>query len=142
MQTSIHFALWEWIAQCASVTKLFFNFSGAEDSDTVIATSGDIVLTEFIDGSERRRYSFELIRYLPATFSPNDPGNIAMLEDVEAIVKWARQQADDGNLPVLPEGCFAEELRVLDENAGYATAQDENIAKYMIPFALDYIRKG
>ena len=28
----------------------------------------------------------------------------------------------------------------LDEYAGYVTAQNENTARYMIPFALDYIK--
>lgn len=138
MKRSIHIALWEWIVQCASITKLFFNFSGTEDSDTAIATAGDTLLEEYIDGGQRRRYSFELIRYLPATFEPNDPGNIEMLEDVEAIIAWVREQADAGNLPVFPDGCTAEEIVVLDEYAGYAAAQDENMAKYMIPFAIDY----
>ena len=67
MNTSIHLALWEWFAQCAAITKLFFNFSGTEDADTVISTSGDVVMESYIDGSQRRRYSFELIRYLPTT---------------------------------------------------------------------------
>jgi hypothetical protein len=140
MNKSIHIALWDWFLQCAAITKLFFNFSGAKDEDTVISTSGDMVLETYIDGSERRRYSFELIRYLPTTFEPNDSGNIDMLEDVEAIVDWARKQAAEGNLPALPDGCNAEELVVLDQYAGYADAQDGSMAKYMIPFAIDYMK--
>ena len=140
MTKGIHLALWEWFAQCASITKLFFNFSGTEDSDTAIATSGDSALETYIDGSQRRRYSFELIRYLPVTFEPNDTGNIDMLEDVEAIVEWVRTQAAQGNLPALPDGCTAEDIMVLDEYAGYTAPADENIAKYMIPFAMDYMK--
>lgn len=141
MTKGIHLALWEWFAQCASITKLFFNFSGTADADTAIATSGDIVLENYIDGGQRRRYSFELIRYLPVTFEANDTGNIEMLEDVEAIIQWAREQTAAGNLPILPEGCTAEDISVLDTYAGYVVSQDENMAKYMIPFALDY-QKG
>ena len=140
MNTSIHNALWEWFAQCAAITKLFFNFSGTEDEATVISTAGDIALETYIDGSQRRRYSFELIRYLPATFEPNDPGNIAMLEDVEAIIAWVHEQAVSGNLPAFPEGYAAEEISVLDEYAGFAVAQDGSMAKYMIPFAIDYMK--
>lgn len=140
MNTSIHNALWEWFAQCASITKLFFNFSGTEDEATVISTAGDIVLGTYIDGSQRRRYSFELIRYLPATFKPNDPGNIAMMEDVEAIIEWVHEQAASGNLPAFPTGCAVEEISVLDEYAGSVVGQDDNMAKYMIPFAIDYMK--
>jgi hypothetical protein len=140
MTNSIHNAMWEWFGQCAYITKLFFNFSGTEDSDTVIATAGDMVLEDYIDGSQRRRYSFELIRYLPAIFSANDTGNIMMMEDVETIVAWVKQQAADGNLPQLPDGYQAEDITALDEYAGVAVARDENTAKYMIPFALDYVK--
>lgn len=141
MNTSIHLALWEWFAQCASITKLFFNFSSTEDAATVIATAGDVVLETYIDGSQRRRYSFELVRYLPASFEANDPSNIEMLEDVEAITEWVREQSTAGDLPVLPEGFAAEAINVLDEYAGFVAGQDGNMAKYMIPFAIDY-QKG
>jgi excinuclease UvrABC helicase subunit UvrB len=50
LNSSIHQALWEWFAQCAAITKLFFNFSGTDDTDTVISTSGDVVLTNYLDG--------------------------------------------------------------------------------------------
>ena len=141
MKTSIHLALWEWFAQCASITKLFFNFGSTEDAATVIATAGDVVLETYIDGSQRRRYSFELIRFLPASFEANDTSNIEMLEDIEVISNWVQDQAAAGNLPVLPDGYSAEDINVLDEYAGYVAGQDGDMAKYMIPFAIDY-QKG
>jgi hypothetical protein len=98
------------------------------------------MLDEYIDGSQHRRYSFELSRYCPITFIQNDPGNIDMLEDAQAIARWVEEQNDAGNLPELPDGCTAESVIVLDEYAGYKTALDTNTAKYMIPFALDYMK--
>ena len=138
--TSIHDALWEWFLQCAKITKLYFNFSGTDDGDTAIATSGDTLTAEYIDGSQRRQYAFDLVRYLPFTDAENDAGNVAMLEDVEAISHWVEEQNDAGNLPEFPNSCTAESVRVLDEYAGYVAAQDESCAKYMIPFAIDYIK--
>ena len=138
--TSIHDALWEWFLQCAKITKLYFNFSGTDDGDTAIATSGDTLIAEYIDGSQRRQYAFDLVRYLPFTDAENDAGNVAMLEDVEAISHWVEEQNDAGNLPEFPNSCTAESVRVLDEYAGYVAAQDESCAKYMIPFAIDYIK--
>lgn len=140
MTDSIHAALWDWFLQCSAITKLFFNFSSTKDSDTVIATAGDVVLDEYIDGSQHRRYSFELSRYCPITFIQNDPGNIDMLEDAQAIALWVEEQNEAGNLPVLPNGYAAESVTVLDEYAGYSSATDENTAKYMIPFALTYMK--
>lgn len=138
--TSIHDALWEWFLQCAKITKLYFNFSGTDDGDTAIATSGDTLIEEYIDGSQRRQYAFDLVRYLPFTEIENDAGNVAMLEDVEAISRWVEEQNDAGNLPEFPDGSTAERVRVLDEYAGYVAAQDDSRAKYMIPFAIDYLK--
>ena len=138
--TSTHDALWRWFVGCASITKLYFNFSGAADGDTAITTSGDTLTEEYIDGSQRRQYAFDLVRYLPFTEVENDAGNVAMMEDVDAIINWAEEQNAAGNLPELPDGYAAESVRVLDEYAGYVAAQDESRAKYMIPFAIDYIK--
>lgn len=141
MTSSIHSALWEWLAGCATITKLFFNFSGQEDGDTAIATAGDTLLEDYIDGSQRRRYAFELIRYLPASFAANDDSNVLRMEDVDGIVAWVQQQNDDGAFPTFPAGYTVESVGVLEEGAGYVAAQDQNVAKYMIPFAIDYIKE-
>lgn len=140
MTDSIHAALWEWFSQCSTITKRFFNFSTAENSDTVISTAGDVLLQDFIDDSQQRRYSFELSRFCPVTFTANDPGNVEMLEDVQTISKWVEDQNALGNLPILPNEYCAERIFVLDEYAGIVTAQNSNTAKYMIPFALDYTK--
>ena len=138
--TSIHDALWEWFLQCSGIAKLFFNFSGQADGDTAIATAGDTLIEEYIDKSQRRQYSFELVRFLPITFTENDPGNVAMMEDVETIAEWVRQQCAAGNYPEFPEGYAVEDICILDSAIGYVAAQDENMAKYMIPFAIEYTK--
>lgn len=141
MTESIHEALWEWFLTCPAVKRLYFNFSGTEDGATVISPSGDTLLEEYIDGSQRRRYAFELIFYLPAAFDANDPSNVDMLEEAESVADWVRAQNDDGAFPVFPAGKTVENVGVLDESAGYAAAQNEEKAKYMIPFAIDYMKE-
>lgn len=138
MTDSIHAALWEWFSACAEITKLFFNFDTAEDSATTITTAGDTLIDDYIDGSQRRQYAFELTYCCPISFALNDPSNIDMLEDAQAIAEWALEQNNIGNLPALPDGMTAEGIAALDEYAGYATMLDENIARYRIPFALTY----
>lgn len=140
MTESIHAALWEWFAQCQTITRRFFNFSSANDEDTVIATAGDTLLEEYIDGSQRRRYAFEISHFCPITFEQNSTGNIDMLEEAQAVAHWVNEQTADGNLPQLPAGYTAESIDVLDEYAGYATAVNVNIAKYMIPMAMTYTK--
>ena len=80
------------------------------------------------------------MRFLPFTEIENDSGNVAMMEDVDAIIQWVEEQNAAGNLPEFPNSCAAESVRVLNEYAGYVAAQDESCAKYMIPFAIDYIK--
>ena len=55
--TSIHDALWEWFLQCAKITKLYFNFSGTDDGDTAIATSGDTLIVDAQCGGALQLYS-------------------------------------------------------------------------------------
>lgn len=137
---SIHAALWEWFARCAEITRLFFNFSGENDGDTAIATSGDTLIEEFIGGMQRRRYAFELIRFLPLTTEANDPGNVEMMDDVERVIHWVRTQNEAGSFPRFPEGCAVESIDVLETSTGYVAATDESMAKYMIPFAIEYMK--
>lgn len=136
--TSIPAALWEWFEECASITKLFFTFADATAESTAISPAGDTLLEAYIDGSERRQYAFELIRFLPATFAPNDPGNVDMMEDVERIIDWVRDRDADGDYPLFPDGYIVESIVPLDQTTGFIAAQDLNLAKYMIPFAVTY----
>lgn len=140
MTDSIHSALWDWFLQCEAITKLFFNFSTANDADVMISTAGDTLLEEYIDGGQRRRYAFELSRYCPITTQRNDDGNVEMMETLDEIIEWVEARNAAGELPVLPGGKTAESITLLDEYAGYVVAQDENIARYMIPFAIDYVK--
>lgn len=138
MTTSIHAALWDWLLGCASITRLFFNFGEAADGSTGILTTGDMLLDEYIDGTQLRRYTFDLVRFLPIGWSANDAGNVEMMEDVDAIVDWMEQQSDAGAFPVFPAGCTVERVALSDEGASYTDAQDENRARYIVPILIDY----
>ena len=140
MIKSIHSALWAWFGQCPNASKRFFNFATVENSATVIATAGDTLIEDYIDGSQLRRYSFELSWIGPFTTEKNDPGNVEILEEAQAIAEWVEEQIENGNYPEMPDGCVLDGMEVLEENAGYATALNENAAKYMIPMAINYIK--
>lgn len=139
--TSIPAGLWEWFADCAKITRLFFNFSDGADGATAIAPSGDTVLDDYIDGSQRRQYAFELIRFLPVSTEANDASNVEMLEEIESIREWAEAQSDEGKLPEMPPGRYAESVEVPETGTGYVALADENTAKYMIPFILTYTKE-
>lgn len=138
---SKHRALWEWFAGCSEIAKLFFNFSGSEDGDTAIITAGDTLIEEYVDGAQKRRYAFNLVRFVPITFLENDIGNVTMAEELEAIKNWVESQNDIGDLPKFSNPCTAESVEVLDSYTGEIAAHNDNIAKYMMPFAITYIKE-
>lgn len=141
MTDSIPAGLWAWFQSCTQITRLFFNFSDDQSESTAISPSGDTLLEDYIDGSQRRQYAFEVVRFLPASEQPNDPGNVEMMEDVERLVEWVREQDAAGEYPEMPDGCFAEGVQTLETSTGYVAMQSEGKAKYMLPFALTYIKE-
>lgn len=141
MIDSIPAGLWKWFKSCAQITRLFFNFSDDKSGATAISPAGDTLLEDYIDGSQRRQYAFDLVRFLPLSTAPNDASNVEMIEDVESIVDWAREQDAAGNYPEMPSGCFADGVQTLETSTGYVAMEDQNMAKYMIPFALTYVKE-
>ena len=118
---SRHDAVRDWLLQCPSIPKLGFNFAEAADEATYIVPT-DTLLRSYID--------FETA------------SNIDMQEEMDALAEWVSEQNDAGNLPVFPKGCIVQEVEVLDTEAPYATPVDENLAKYMIPFAVNYLKEA
>mgnify|MGYP004732140501 FL=1 len=136
---SRHDAVRDWLLQCPSIPKLGFNFAEAADEATYIVPA-DTLLRSYIDGAQERTYAFQLVRFLPIDFETAD--NIDMQEEMDALADWVSEQNDAGNLPVFPKGCIVQEVEVLDTEAPYATPVDENLAKYMIPFAVNYLKEA
>lgn len=140
MATSKHDAVRDWLLTCPSLTKLGFLFGKAEIGGAIIIPS-DTQLSAYINGSEQRQYAFELAIYLPASYMAGD-GNIQQQEIVDGVAEWVSAQNSAGNLPAFPTGCQPIEARVLESEAPYIAAQDENVAKYVIPFAIDYYKEA
>ena len=136
---SIHRAIWEWMHECPSAGQLFFNFGDIKSGSTLMQPT-DTLIEEYIEGQQLRRYAVELIRFRPITFDANDTGNIDMLEQIDDIIAWLQEQEAEENYPELPEGMRVAAVRVLETEAGYAIANDGIIAKYMLPFTIEYFR--
>lgn len=136
---SRHDAVRDWLLQCPSIPKLGFNFAVAKDESTYIVPT-DTLLRSYIDGTQERTYSFQLVRFLPVDF--DNAGNINMQEEMDALADWVTEQNDAGNLPAFPGGCVVQDVEVLDTEAPYVTPMDENLAKYMIPFAVNYLKEA
>lgn len=139
MTESIHEAVMNWLRTCPHISGLCFNFGPFQDGATVVIPT-DSLREEYAGGAQERRYAFELTRCLPASFDPDDPGNVAMQAEMENISAWIAEQDRLKNYPAFPDGCIVGGVLPLDVSASYVAAQDENLAKYMMPFAIDYLK--
>ena len=140
MAASKHEAVWDWLMTCPHIGDLFFNASRAEDGNTQLVPSDQVVRT-FVDGSSERNYNCALTRFLPYTQDPNDLSNILALVDLEAVGTWVEAQNEARNFPEFPEGQTVNEIRYLPNESGYLVAQDYTQAKYMIQFQIEYLKE-
>ena len=139
MANDKHTAVWDWLRTCPHIGDMFFNASRAEDGNTELVPSDQVVAT-YIDGSTLRNYNCALNRYLHYSSDPNDTSNIEAVVDLEAVADWIDAQMDAGTLPEFP-GCAVNEARVLPNESGYMVAQDGTQAKYMLQFQIEYLKE-
>ena len=135
-----HSAVWQWLMTCPDIGDMFFNASRAEDGNTQLVPSDQVVST-YIDGSTLRNYNCALNRFLAYSNDPNDDSNIDAVVDLEAVASWIDAQMAAGTLPEFP-GCIVNEARVLPNESGYMVAQDGALAKYMLQFQIEYLKQA
>lgn len=137
---------------------LFFNFINAKPDYKQFVTIGNEsrVHKPFINGSVMKRYTFTLIDFRSATYQPipkmivttttdipeipNE--NVEELIDVQGIIDWVEQQADNRNFPNLGAKCVVDSMKVLTDNPvlnGVDTQVKPALAKYSFTIQLDYI---
>ncbi len=141
MATNKHDAVMAWLRTCPHIADLFFAFSHSDDGDTQLIPA-ESVIAEYIDGSTLRRYDCALTRFAACSFEPNDGANIEELMDFDRISEWIEAQYEAGNLPEFPAGETVQEISVLPNASGYFVAQDEDSAKLMIQFQIDYLKEA
>ncbi len=138
-----HDSVWEWLQDCPYIKDLFFNFSQADNGDTILmpmTAYNDETIESYIDGSSLNAYDFSLIRFEAYADTPNDTQNIAILADCEAIARWVDEQEALRNYPTFPSNCSVFEVKALPSNDGYLSAQDETGAKYTFQFRIIYLK--
>lgn len=101
-----------------------------------IFPDSDEEIDSYIDGTELRRYVCQItIR----KFSVDDAERLRNNEFLERLQIWFAKQKEKGNMPKLPEGCEADEIR-----SANAMLSDINITGnrgvYTIQIIMDYLR--
>lgn len=130
--------------------KLFFNFINGKDNDKQFVTVANdkSVNRPYIDGSVLKRYTFTIIDYRSVAYQAlvttagytNE--NVAEMLDVQAIMDWIEEQADNRNYPDFGDKCIIDEMRTLSDTPrlnGVDTNVNPALAKYSMSIQIDYL---
>lgn len=145
-------AIIDFLIQCPQIQSnpLFFNFIQAKDNNKQFVTvANDKSLNKpFIDGSVQKRFTFTIIDYRSVTYQaivkqagyPNE--NVEEMLDVQSILDWVTEQADNHNYPDFGADCQIDDMRTLTSEPnmnGVDTSVTPALAKYSFSIQIDYI---
>ena len=145
-------AIIEFLLGCDQIrdNPLFFNFLNAKDNNKQLMTIANdkVVNRSYIDGSVMRRYTFTIVDYRTVAYQavvkqegyPNE--NLEEYLDVQLIVDWVTEQAEDHNYPNFGDKCIIEEMKTLTDQPslnGVDSNTSPALAKYSISIQIDYL---
>ena len=145
-------AVINFLLQCPRIANnpTFFNFINAKDDNKQIITTANekSVQRPYIDGSVLKRYTFTIIDFksisynaIPRAFGYTDE-NVDDLLQVQDIIDWITEQADEKNFPDFGADCAIDDMRALTENPslnGIDTTIQPALARYSVSIQIDYI---
>jgi len=156
-------AIIDFLMTCPKIasSSVFFNFLNAKDENKQIITqANDVSLNrKFVDGSVLRRYTFSIIDFRSVDYNPIPknlpiPGtttvtdyvseNVEELLDVQGIMDWITEQAEEQNYPDFGEGFEIDNMQTTSDNPnlnGVDTSVTPALAKYSMSIQIDYLDK-
>ena len=161
-------AVLNFLFQCPQIrdNPLFFNFINAKDGNKQIVTMGNesSIHRPYIDGSVLKRYTFTLVDFRSATYqpvpkvvatttttttttsetppTPIQNENVEEFLDVQGILDWVTQQADNRQFPDFGQNYIIDSMKALTDNPvlnGVDTQIKPALAKYSFSIQIDYI---
>lgn len=127
---------------------LFFNFiEASEDNKQILTLANEKNLNkQFIDGSVLKRYTFTIVDFKAMMPKPIVEGlvdeNVDNMLQVQEIIDWVTEQADEHNYPDFGEDCSIDDMRALSDNPNL-NGVDSNVtpalAKYSVSIQIDYL---
>lgn len=145
-------AIIDFLLTCPAIqaNPLFFNFLNAKDDNKQLVTMGNekSMNVKFVDGSERKRFTFTILDYKSVAYDPivklagYSNENVQEIMEVQAIMDWITEQNRVRNYPNFGSDMIIEEMKTLTENPnlnGVDTSLSPVLAKYSISIQIDYI---
>lgn len=148
-------AIIDFLLTCDAVknSPLYFNFINAKDNNRQIITLANEknLNRPYVDGSVLRRYTFTIVDFKSVTYNAivTQPGysneNVEDYVDVQAVIDWVTEQAEDRNYPAFGDSCIIDDMRVLTDNPnlnGVDTNVKPALAKYSFSVQIDYLDRS
>lgn len=145
-------AMINFLIDCPQIAnnRLFFNYINGKDNDKqIISVSNDRSIQKpYIDGSVMRRYTLTLIDFRSVTTNPIPKTatvtseNVEEMFDVQGLLDWVNEQADNFNYPDFGEGCMVDDMYTTSDTPnlnGVDTNVSPALAKYSISIVVDYL---
>lgn len=138
----------EYLLTCPSFVQssLFFNFAEEEDGTNQFIKIADETKKKYIDGSELKTYTFNIISYKSvasnAVVAEYSDENMEDMAEAQAIITWVNEQNDIRNFPDFGEKCTVDDIRCLTNDPdlfGVDTSVDPPLAKYSIVIQIEYL---
>lgn len=144
-----HQAMLKFLQTCPSIrdNPLFFNFGKVENNaHQANMRSDDVSLHRpYIDGTELRRYTFNLDTFKSVAYNPIITGlpdeNMEDFEDVQSLLDWINEQGELKNYPAF-EKCIIDKMQSLSTKpvlVGVDTTLSPPTAVYRISIQIDYL---
>lgn len=131
-----------------SANPLFFNFGDIEnDAYQVNVSYNDVSLNrKYVDGSELRRYTIYIDSFKSVSTTPVVSGysaeNLDDMKEVQDLLDWITEQADNRNYPDFGTNCVIDDMYVTSTEpalVGVDSSLNPPIAIYRIAINIDYI---
>lgn len=145
-------AIIDFLSQCQFIndSPLFFNFINAKDDNKQIITMANEKSLDrpYIDGSVLKRFTFTIIDFKSVAYNAviAQPGysdeNVEEFADVQKIIDWISEQADNRNYPDFGENSQIDDMRVLTDSPtlnGVDSNTTPALAKYSFSIQIDYL---
>lgn len=152
MQVDKNQAVIDFLMDCPQLAynPLFFNAVNAKnDNKEIITQSNDASTnTRYIDGSVLKRFTFTIIDFRSLSYEPVPKvegyvsENVEDIIDVQAIMDWVNEQADEEHYPNFGNTCLIDSMRTTSDNPnlnGVDTQVTPALAKYSMSIQIDYI---
>lgn len=116
---------------------VYFNTITMLPGNTSLITDSDKLIREYIDGSQYRKYIFN-IAFVHNYDTNTSDINIDAMAETDNFIKWVEEQSSEGNYPLWDE--TIDSMEVLSKLPILTVDPDNNTAQYVIQMQINYLK--